>query len=127
MLMFAFAVSFVTVIVMSLAVRPVMRHIDIIVPFVTHEIDRSSTSIIFGAVLVPVLLMTRRYVHIERLLYCDAPRRGADHDWSFVNEFRPRSVPNVNAPIEPRLTDTDGYTDICSVCRDCNEGYQNDK
>ena len=101
------AVFFVTVLVMSLAVRPVMRHIDIVVPFVAHEIDGSSASIIFCAVFVPVFLMTRRYVHIERLLYYDAPRRGSNHDGSFVNEFRPRSVPNINAPIKARLADTD--------------------
>jgi hypothetical protein len=109
--MIAFVVSlvvfFVTVLVMSLAVRPVMRHIDIVVPFVAHEIDWSSASIIFGAVFVPVFLMTGRYVHIERLLYCDAPRRGSNQDGSFVNEFRPRSVPNINAPIKARLANTD--------------------
>ena len=93
--------------VVSLAARPVMRHIDIVVPFVTHEIDWSSASIIFGAVFVPVFFMTGRYVHIERLLYYDAPRRGSNHDGSFVNEFRPRSVPNINAPIKARLADTD--------------------
>ena len=100
-------VLFVTVIVRPSAALPVMRHIDIVVPIVTHEIDRPSASIIFGAVFVPVFLMTRRYVHIERRLYYSAPGRGSNHDGSFVNEFRPGSVPDVNVPVKARLTHTE--------------------
>ena len=64
----AFVVSLVVFsLVILLAARLVMRHIDIVVPFVAHEIDRSSASIIFLTVLAPVFLMTRRYVQIDRL------------------------------------------------------------
>ena len=99
------AVFFVMVLVMSLALPPMMRHIDIIVPFVAYEIDRSSASIIFLTVLVPVLLMTRRHVQINRLH--DMTWRGSNHDGFWVNELRLRSVPNVNAPIKARLAGTD--------------------
>jgi hypothetical protein len=90
---------------MSLAVRLMMRHIDIVVPFVAHEIDRSSASIMFLTVLAPVFLMTRRYVQINRLY--DIAWRGSNHDGFWVNEFRLRSVSNVNAPIKARLAGTD--------------------
>src|SRR5512136_1863603 len=100
------AVLFVMVLVISLSVFPMIRHINIVVPLVTHEIDGSSASIIFLTVLAPVLLMTRRYVQIKRLLD-NVTRCGSNHDGSWVNEFRVRSVPNVNTSIKTRLADTD--------------------
>jgi len=120
------AVFFVMVLVMSLAVRPVMRHIDIVVPFVAHEIDRSSASIIFLTVLAPVLLMPRRYVQINRL-FDNVTWHGLNHDGLWVNELRLRSVSNVNAPIKARLADTDRNTDIGSVCWHGEYDHHNDE
>jgi len=126
--LFAVFVSLVFLSSVILSVpRLVLRHIDIIVPPVTHEIDRLSASIIFAAVFAPFLLMTRRHVQVDRLID-NAGRRMPDHDGLCVNEFRSRIVSNVNAAIKTRLADADRHTDIgclrCDGKKDYHDGEQ---
>lgn len=88
-----------------------MRHIDIIVPTITHEIDWTAAGIIFIAVLAPFFLMTGRYMHVDWLM--NNPDRGrVDNHRSCVNEFWFRIVSDVNATIKAWLTYADRYTDI---------------
>jgi hypothetical protein len=103
-----------------------MRHIDIMVPRVANEIDVSVAGIILGAVLLPIFCMAGRHSQINRLLN-NPNRRGSNQDWFWVNNFRSRGVSNVDMSIKARLPDTDGHTDISSVCRNGNKGYEDDK
>jgi hypothetical protein len=106
----------------SLDTRMVLRHIDIFVPPVAHEIDRSAAGIIAVAVSAPVFRMTGRHAHVDRLID-NAGWHGPDHDGSRVNELRLRIVSDVDAAIKAGLADTDGHTDIGSVCRASDKGY----
>ena len=92
----------------------ILWHIDIVVPPVTHEIDGSSTGVIFAAVFAPFLLMTRRYMHINWLVN-NTGRYRSNHDWFCVNELWLRIVPDVNTTIKSGLADTDRHTNIGSM------------
>ena len=116
LLMLVVFVPFVFLPAVTLAMtRLILRHIHIIIPPVTHEIDGSSAGVIFAAVLAPFFLMPGRYVHVDRLIN-NSCRRGSNHDGSFVNQFRLWIVSDVNAAIKTGLADTDRHTDIGSLC-----------
>ena len=114
--LFALSVSLVFLSAVILAMtRLILRYIDIVVPPVTHEIDRSAAGIIFVAVLAPFFLMTRRHVQVDRLIN-DTCRSVPDYDGLCVNEFGLRIVSDVNAAIKTRLADADKHTDIGCLC-----------
>jgi len=94
--------------------RLVLRHIDIVVPPITHEIDRLAASVIFAAVLFPFFFMSRRYVQVDwrgNTTNSSPP----NHDGPCVNEFWLRIVSDVNATIKARLADADRHADICCL------------
>jgi len=78
----------------------IMRHIDIIVPLIFHEIDRSVTGVVLTAMLAPFFLMTGSYVQADWLIN-NTGRRPSNHDGVCVNDFRLRCVSDVNAAIKP--------------------------
>jgi len=95
--------------------RLILRYIDIIVPPITHEIDRLAASIIFAAVLAPFFLMARRHVQVHRLIN-NTGRSMPNHDGLCVYEFGLRKVSDVNAAIKTGLADADRHTDIGCLC-----------
>jgi hypothetical protein len=92
----------------------IIRHVSFIVPPVLYEIDRAATGIVFGAVLTPMLFMTGRYMHINRLIY-DSGGHRLNYDGFCINEFGLRRVSDVNAAIETGLTDADRNSNISCV------------
>ena len=80
----------------------IMRRVDIIVPTVLNEIDRSTASIIFGAVLLPVFCVAGWHVQIN-WLFNNVRRARLNYDWTWVNEFWPRGASNVDLTIKARL------------------------
>ena len=100
----------------------ILRYIDIIIPPVTHEIDRLAASIIFAAVLAPFFLMTGRHVQVNRLID-NTGRSMPNHDGLCVNELGLRVVSDVNAAIKAGLADADRHTDIGCLCRDGKKNY----
>jgi hypothetical protein len=112
------AVIFALIIAVTLAVASlILRHICFIVPSVTHEIDGSAASIVFAAMLAPVLLVTGRNVHVDWLID-DTGGSGVYHDGSRINDFRLGIVSDVNAAIKTGLADADRDTDIGCLRRD---------
>ena len=95
--------------------RLVLRHIDIVVPPITHEIDGLAASIVFAAVLFPVFLMAWRYVQVDWLGNTTATSL-PNYYRLCVNELWLRKVPNVNVAIKARLADADRHADICCMC-----------
>ncbi len=95
----------------------ILRHINIVVPPVTHEIDRLAASIVFAAVFAPVFLVTGGHMKVDGLMN-NTDRRGVNHDGLCVNEFGLRIVPDINTAVEARLADTDRHTDIGCLRRD---------
>jgi hypothetical protein len=55
-----------------LVVHAVMRNVNLLVPVVRHEVDRSAAGVVFTTMLRPVLLVSRGDVEIERLRRRDA-------------------------------------------------------
>lgn len=96
-------------------VRLLMRYVDIVVPSLFHEIDRTATGIVFVAVLAPVLRMPRGHVHVNRLIN-DADRCGMNDDGSCVDDFGMGKTSDVNAAIKAWLGDADGNADIGGEC-----------
>ena len=45
----------------------VMLHIYPVVPVVAHKMDRTAAGVILGAVLVPMLVVPRRHMKVDRL------------------------------------------------------------
>jgi hypothetical protein len=89
----------------------VMGNIGIIVPFILNKIYRLTTGIVLSAVLAPVLLMTGRYAQVD-WLDSPTPRHRLYQYRLLVDKFWPWSVPYVNATIEARLPNADGYANI---------------
>jgi hypothetical protein len=115
-------IAAVVIIAVSFDTCMVLRHINILVPPVSHEIDGVAAGIISVAVPAPVLRMTGGYAHVDRL--CENHGRGPDHDRSCVYDFRLRKATDVDTAIKARLADTDGHSDIGSVCcRGSDKGY----
>ena len=82
MTMIALIVPIIMLFAMILAVLLlIVGHIDIIVPFITHEIDGSAACIILAAVLAPFFLVAGRYMQVDRLIN-NTGRRGLNHDGS---------------------------------------------
>ena len=114
-------IAVVAIMAVSLGTGMMLRYIDILVPPVAHEIDGVAAGIISVAVPAPVLRLAGRHAHVDRL--CNNHGRGPDHDRSCVYDFRLRKASDVDATIKARLADTDGHSDIGSVCRGCDKGY----
>jgi len=95
------------------ATRPMMRHINIIIPPVTHEVDGSAASIILVAVLAPFFLMSGRNVQVNRL-FGNACMR-SNHDWFRINDFRMGNASDVNAAEKTGLTNADRHADVGGV------------
>ena len=109
-------VSLAIVLFVSLAIsRLVLRHIDIVVPPITHEIDRLAAGVIFAAVLFPVFFMSGRYVQVDWLGNTTGSSL-SNHDGSCVNEFWLRKVSDVNVTIKAGLADADRHADIGCLC-----------
>jgi hypothetical protein len=110
------------IISVSVGARMLLRHIDILVPPVAHEIDGSAAGIISVAVSVPAFRMAGGNPQVDRLSN-DNVRR-PNHDRPRVYDFRLRKASDVDAAIKTRLADTDGHAHIGSVSRGCEKGYQ---
>ena len=93
----------------------VMRNVFVLVPGVLHKVDPLAAGIVLAAVLAPVFRVARGHVQVNRLaLYgclVHDSRLLIDHLWL-------RIAADVDAPIEARLTDTDGNSDIGRECRE---------
>ena len=123
---FFFAASFVTFILIAPISLPVMRYINIIVPFIADEIDGSSAGVIFLAVFTPISLLSRRHMKIERRLF-NAPTRGDNDDGFFINNLGRRCIPDVDAAIKTGFADSDGYVDIGGLRRHRKENNHRNK
>src|SRR5215471_20914552 len=105
---FAFVFGFALIIAMALAIT---RHVDLVVPAVLHEIHRPAASVVFAAVLAPVLGVTGGHVQIQRLLHY-AHTRGHDPHWLRTDQQRRRKIADVDTPEKSGLADGDGDTPI---------------
>ncbi len=69
---FAFVMVFVMAVPMPIvvvipAIMSVTRYVFVVVPVIAHEVDRSAAGMVLGTMLVPVLLVPRRDVQVDRL------------------------------------------------------------
>src|SRR5882724_1823891 len=109
------AVSFVVVFIVAVTVTMsvpflIARHIHILVPVVTHEINRPAAGAVLAAMLGPVLGVAGRNAQVEWRPMLDGDvlddhRVAVDHAWL-------RKITDVDLPIESRLADVDGYADV---------------
>jgi len=109
--------------VLVTAALSVARHILIVVPIIPHKVDGPAACVVLPAVLVPVLLMSRWHVQIDRLR-CDVLRGSGDHDRLRIDNRRSRNIANIDLAIEPRLAEADGDTDITRERRDGTDTKQ---
>ena len=91
----------------SIRAALVVRNVNVVVPRVLDEVDRLTASIVLAAMLAPVSRMAGRHPQVDRLSD-DAGRQRLDHDRLRVDEARRWQRADVDAPVEPRLTDADG-------------------
>ena len=110
------------VIVISIVIMPVVWDVLVVVPVVLHEVDGPAASVVLRAMLTPMFFVSRRNVEVDRLGR-GILRRLRNHDRLRIDHWRPWSIADVNLPVEPRLTDADGYADL-GKCGGCNGGPQ---
>ena len=104
------------------ALMPVMWDVFVVVPLVFHEVDAPAASVVLRAMLTPMFFVSRRNVKVDRLGR-GILRRLRNHDGLRIDHRRPWSIADVNLPVEPRLTDVDGYSDL-GKRGGCNGGPQ---
>jgi len=72
-----------TIAVAMLAVSALVlesRHVFIVVPVIAYEVDAPAAGIVLSTMLIPVPLVTRRHVQVNRRGHKEF-RRLSDHDW----------------------------------------------
>jgi hypothetical protein len=118
-------IAVAVIIAILLGTRMVLRHIDIIVPLIAHEIDGVTAGIVSITVSAPVFRMAGRDSQVDRLSN-DNGRR-PNHDGSCIYDFRLRKASDVYAAIEAWLADADGHTHIGGICRSGDESDHDGK
>ena len=89
----------------------VTRHVFVVVPVVSHKVDRPAAGVVLRAMLTPVFLVARRHVQVDRR-GGNKLRRPLDHNGLRVNQLWPRDVANIDLPVEAGLADADRHTHI---------------
>lgn len=95
-----------------LRIRVVM-FIAVADPLLLHEINRLSASTVPPAIIAPVLLMLGWYVEVDRLALFHI-WLWRNHDWPLHNDRRGRKIADIDAPVDARLRNPDGDTDLCA-------------
>src|SRR6267142_4188558 len=98
------------------AIMTVSRHVFVVVPVVAHKIDRPTAGVILGAVLAPVLLVSRRHVQVDWRGRNEF-RRPSDHNRLWVYQLWLRDVANVDLPVKSGLADADRHAYVGSERR----------
>jgi len=89
----------------------VTRHVFVVVPVVSHKVDRPAAGVVPRAMLTPVFLVPRRHVQVDRR-GGNKLRRPLDHDGLPENQLWLRDVANIDLPVEAGLADADRHTHI---------------
>src|SRR5882757_2394224 len=89
----------------------VTRHVFVVVPVISHKVDRSAAGVVPRAMLTPVFLVPRRHVQVDRR-GGNKLRRPLDHDGLPENQLWLRDVANIDLPVEAGLADADRHTHI---------------
>lgn len=91
-------------------------------PLLLHKIDGLTAGVVASAILGLFFLMARWHIQINWSLV-DGDRGLHDDDRLRINEARLWKAADVDAPINARLVDADGCTDVglpaCSMSRAC--------
>ena len=93
----------------------VFRHIDVVIPLISHEIDGPATSIVFVTMSFPMFFVSGRNMQIERRIR-HTHRHGTDHDRLWINDLWPWKVSDIDLAIKAWLTNADRHADIGGLC-----------
>ena len=113
----------VLAVVMSVSLL-IPRNIHVVIPLVSHKIDRPATSIVFVTMFTPMFFMTRRYVQIDWSI-----RNGhVTDDYRLrVDDLRSREVSDVDLSIKAWLADTDRHAYVGGLDRDDKSNCDEDE
>jgi hypothetical protein len=114
------------VVTVIIVVMSIPRHIFVVVPIIPYEVDRSAACTILPTMLVPVFLMSRRNVQVDRL-HCNMLRRSLDDNGLCEHDRRPRNIADINLTVETGLTDADGHAYISGKRRNGTNSQQRGK
>ena len=92
----------------------IVRHIDIVVPVIAHEIDGAAAGVVFSAVFVPVFIVARWYPEVK---WRPCHRYWLNHDGLGINNCWSRKITDIDVAIKAGLADCNRNTDISSHCR----------
>ena len=95
--------------------RLIFRYIDVVIPLISHEIDRPATGIVFMTMFCPMFFVSRRNMQIERRMR-HTHRHGTDHDRLRINDLWPWKVSDIDLAIKAWLTNADRHADIGGLC-----------
>ena len=110
----AFTVAMSVFLAMMLSLRVIVG-----VPIVLHEIDAPAARVILGTMTVPMFLVPRRNVQVDRL-GVGVLRDGLNDNRLGVEHRRSRRVADNHLPVEPGLVDPQRDT---YVLRDPRRGH----
>jgi len=89
----------------------VVRDVLLVIPVFLDEIDRTSAGVVLIAVLVPMLLVPRGDIEIDRLYYGGSGHGLNDHRLG-LDQLGARCVADINLSVESWLAYVDGDADI---------------
>jgi hypothetical protein len=90
----------------------VLWNVDFVIPAILNEVDRTVAGVISGAIAAPASGMAWWNTQIQGLILLVGMSVNNDRFTIDDARLRIRIVANVNAAIEARLPDADGYADI---------------
>lgn len=86
--------------------------VDLVVPAVGHEIDRSSAGVVFATMLRPMSFMAGRHVQVEgrQWLSADDYRRGHSYNSPRQKQLGRGEIANGELTVQARCVQIDGNT-----------------
>lgn len=106
-------VALIRIAVMTVAMLfAVARCVFIGVPAILNKIHLLAAGVIGTTVLRPVFCVAGRNTQIDRLPF-NVAGRALYHYRLRINDAWLREVTDIDAAVKPRLTDIDGYADVC--------------
>ncbi len=93
-------------------------HVLALIPIIAHKEYPFTTGMVSVAVLTPVLGVPWRYPQIDGWAIVRHP---FNHDGTGINYLRGRDVADINTPVEARLPNRNGYSNVSSLCRHHNQ------
>lgn len=94
--------------ILAIVLLLVSRHVFIVVPVISHEIDSSATGVVLSTMLAPMLLVSGRHMQVNRRSRNEF-RSLLNYHRLRIDQLRLRRVADIDLAEETGLANGNGY------------------